>query len=96
MSIPIEEISDTSEFKKKVVEEVESGSDPNEILKKVFENQNISRGNKLKIGRYLVLKGADRAILINNDSARGRGKKSKKIIRRSSKRTRSKRTRRRR
>jgi len=87
MSIPIEEISDTSEFKKKVVEEVESGSDPNEILKKVFENQSISRGNKLKIGRYLVLKGADRAILINNDSARGRGIKSRRTRKKSRRRT---------
>ena len=90
MSIPIEEISDTGEFKKKVVEKVESGSDPNEILIKVFENQNISRGNKLKIGRYLVLKGADRAILINNDSARGI--KSRRRYRRRSKRTRTRRS----
>jgi len=76
--ISIIDISDIDEIKKKVIEKVERGSDPNIILIDVLKNQHLSRGNKLKIARYLVSKGANRSLIINNGDSLARGKRSKK------------------
>lgn len=85
--ISIKNMQDIDEIKKKVIEKVEGGSEPNDVLIEVFENEYLSRGNKLKIGRYLVLKGADRSLMVNNSLARG-SRKSKRKSRKSRKKSR--------
>ena len=85
--ISIKNMQDIDEIKKKVIEKVESGSEPNDVLIEVFENEHLSRGNKLKIGRFLVLKGADRSLMVNNSLARG-SRKSKRKSRKSKRKSR--------
>jgi hypothetical protein len=74
----IEDIEDVDQIKQKVIKKIENGDDPNSILIQVYANQNLSKGDKLKIARYLVLKGADRSLMINNASSLARGSTLKK------------------
>jgi hypothetical protein len=77
----IKNMADITKIKKKVLKKLKNGDKPNDILIEVYENTNLSRGNKLKIARYLVLKGADRSLMVNNDinySGGNNFKKSKK------------------
>jgi len=64
--VSIKNMEDLDEIKKKVLEKVKNGHSPNDILIEVYENEHLSRGNKLKISRYLILKGADRSLMTNN------------------------------